>query len=153
MCFFFLEKPFYGYFIRRLVGSKADENNIYRSFNPKGGINAKEKFKYQLQCIKEANSLNMVLLGDFNLDYNKLHDVNYARKILFEDFQSELEHLELIQLVKFETWSRIVGFTMRESILDHIYVKDPTTINDVKGMTPVLGDHKMIIFHINICSG
>ena len=93
----------------------------------------------------------MVLPGDFNLDYNKWHDVNYGRKNLFEDFEIELERLELKQLVKFETWSRIVGVTLREFILDHIYVKDPTTINDVKGVTPVFGDHKTIIFLLNDC--
>ena len=48
------------------------------------------------------------------------------------------------------TWSRIVGVTLRESIIDHIYVKDPTTINVLKSMTPVFGDHKMKIFRIDV---
>ena len=34
----------------------------------------------------------------------------------------------LIQLIEFPTWSWIVNDVLIESMLDHIYVKDPTFI-------------------------
>ena len=69
--------------------------------------------------------MNTVLLGDFNLDYSKIHDVNYGHKNLFIDFEDELSTFNLILLVEFVTWSRIVGTELKESILDHIYIRDP----------------------------
>ena len=44
----------------------------------------------------------------------------------FDDFDDLLFDENLIQLVEFPTWSRIVNNVLLESILDHIYVKDPT---------------------------
>ena len=33
-------------------------------------------------------------------------------------------------------------------ILDHIYVKDPTVIKNIKALTPIFGDHQLIIFNV-----
>ena len=41
-------------------------------------------------------------------------------KNLFNDFDESLSCFELVQLVNFVTWSRIVGTSLRLSILDHI---------------------------------
>ena len=71
---------------------------------------------------------NTVLLGDFNLNYEKIYDDNYAHKNLFSDFDEILHDCELVQMVDFVTWSRMVGPNLRSSILDHIYVKDPVKI-------------------------
>ena len=56
--------------IRRII-------NVYRCFNPQEGISAREKFKNQLVLIKKAMIPDTVLLGDFNLDYEKIYDDNY----------------------------------------------------------------------------
>ena len=69
---------------------------------------------------------------------------------MFEDLETESEPLELVQLVKFVTWSRLVGVVLRESIINHVYVKDPTIISDMKSLTLVFGDHKLIIFCIDV---
>ena len=42
--------------------------NLYRSFNPQSNLSAREKFKYQLQLIKEARSEKYLEICDFNLD-------------------------------------------------------------------------------------
>ena len=39
----------------------------------------------------------------------------------FEIFDLKLGHFYLIQLVKFPTWSRLIGNTLKSSIWDHIY--------------------------------
>ena len=40
--------------------------------------------------------------------------------------------MELVQIVNFTTWSRLVGPLLRSSILDLTYLKDPTVIKDLK---------------------
>ena len=69
-----------------------------------------------------------VLLGDFNLDYGRIYDDNYAHKNLFADFDEILSDYNLIQMVNFVTWSRMIGPNLRSSVLDHAYVKDPCLI-------------------------
>ena len=59
-------------------------------------------------------------MGDFNLDYNKVYDDNYSYKNLFDDFEDRLSMFNLVQMVNFVTWSRMVGPTVRSSILDHL---------------------------------
>ena len=50
--------------------------NVYRNFNPQGGVSARNKFNYQLGIISNALNKETILLGDFNLDYSKFHDIN-----------------------------------------------------------------------------
>ena len=64
--------------------------NIYRSFNPQNNVNTREKFKYQLQLIKGAMTSDTLLIGDFNLNYEKVHDDNYAYKNMFVDFEEAI---------------------------------------------------------------
>ena len=40
--------------------------NIYRCFNPVGNVSPRDKFKYQLNLIKNAMTPKTVILGDFN---------------------------------------------------------------------------------------
>ena len=108
--------------------------NVYRCFNPQGNVTPRDKFKYQLALIKNAVTRKTIILGDFNLDYLKKYDVNYARKNMFEDFENEMSDFNLVQLVKFTTWSRMIGTDLRSSILDHIYVMDPTVISNLTSM-------------------
>ena len=124
--------------------------NVYRSFNPQNNVNARTKFRYQLGLIKSAWTQNCVIIGDFNLDYAKAFDTNYSNKYLFADFDEVLSELELIQLVKFETWSRMVGSVRRSSILDHIYVKDPMLVSNVNCVNPFFGDHVLVEFLVNV---
>ena len=50
----------------------------------------------------------------------------------------------MIQLVKFNTWSRLIGNTWKESCLDHIYTNESTSITNINTITPIMGDHKII---------
>ena len=89
------------------------------------------------------------LLGDFNLDYEKIYNNNYCHKTLFKDFEEELLRFNFIQVVNFVTWSRMIGTERKTSALDHIYVKDPTVISKLKFTEPFFGDHVLIEFCIN----
>ena len=57
---------------------------------------------------------------DFILDFAKIYDDNYTHKNLFDDFEDEQSMDNLVQIVSFATWSRMVGPILRSSILDHI---------------------------------
>ena len=67
----------------------------------------------------------------------------------FKDFEEALSESNLFQIVKFSTWSRMVGNVMRTSILDFIYVTDPTVVSGLKFTHPYFGDHVMIEFCVN----
>jgi hypothetical protein len=121
--------------------------NIYRPFNPPGGVSAFEFFRLQINQIKSAfTNKNTLLLGDFNLDWSKKGDAGYAFRNYFEYFDEVMSESVCIQLVKFHTWSRMVNGTHRESTLDHIYTKNPCQVKNLRGLKPNFGDHSMLIF-------
>ena len=119
--------------------------NVYRSFNPVG-MTARNKFLQQLKAVKHAWSVNTVVLGDFNLDYKKKYQHDYTHHVLFQDFEEHLSEKNLIQLVNFPTWNRIVGLIHKSSILDHIYVRDPTCLSTISNKNLCFGDHDLIMF-------
>ncbi len=121
--------------------------NIYRPFNPPGGVSAFEFFRLQINQIKSAfTNKNTLLLGDFNLDWSKKGDAGYAFRNYFEYFDEVMSESVCIQLVKFHTWSRVVNGAHRESTLDHIYTKNPCQVKNLRGLKPIFGDHSMLIF-------
>ena len=82
--------------------------------------------------IKAVTPSETIVLGDFNMDYNKLNDVNYSHANLFNDFNEVLSEKNLVQIIQFPTWSRLVGLVQKQSILDHVYLQDPGAITDLK---------------------
>ena len=78
------------------------------------------------------------------IDYSMKNDVNYRYESMFDDFDSILNGINLIQMVEFPTWSRIVNNILRESVLDHIYVTDPTLCGSIQSTKPCFGDHLLI---------
>ena len=107
--------------------------NIYRSFNPHN-CTPLEIFRTQCDIRCNAYSPGSVILGDFNLDYNKKHDVNYCQHHLFELFDDRMDQFSLIQLVKHDTWSQMVGTTLRSSLLDHVYTSDADCVQKVESI-------------------
>ena len=97
--------------------------NVYRSFAPQSGVSQREKFKYQLLLIKNAlRNKNCMLLGDFNLNYVKKNDVNYSHVRYFDDFDELLGDNNLVQIIEFPTWSRVINNVLNESTIDHVYM-------------------------------
>ena len=45
--------------------------NIYRAFNPPMGLTQKSLFTKQIETLQNASNTNTIIMGDFNLDYNK----------------------------------------------------------------------------------
>ena len=46
------------------------------------------------------------------------------------------------------TWRRVVNGVVRESVLDHVYVKDYFILSDLTHSWPIFGDHAAVIFNI-----
>jgi exonuclease III len=126
--------------------------NIYRSFNPPNNETQLQHFQKQLNLIRIAITTlghrKVIVGGDFNLDYNKINDISYRNKSLCEILSLWAEDANLIQIIEFATWHRVVNETYKESLLDHFYVRDPTQIVEVIAKNPLIGDHKLIILNI-----
>ena len=86
----------------------------------------------------------MVILGDFNLDESKRHRFDYSNRQLFEELNSVFDPMSLIQLIKFDTWSRVVNGQVRSSVLDHLYTNDATLVSKIGTINPIIGDHNVI---------
>ena len=82
---------------------------VYRTFSTYVGESQQTKFKYQLSIIRKAVNERFIVLGDFNLDYSVKNDVNYRYESMFNEFDSMFKGINLIQMVEFATWSRIVN--------------------------------------------
>ena len=124
--------------------------NLYRVFNPQNGRTQTENFLNQLQLIKNAitqdSSKNVILTGDFNLDDSKKFSIDYQNHNLYNHLVEILEPLGLVQLIDFPTWERITVNGVKNSILDHLYVKDCTLISNITSLKPNFGDHLLLTF-------
>ena len=57
---------------------------LYRSFRPTDRLSATELFTKQLDLIRSNTILNTILLGDFNLDAEMQHRLDYPHRKLFD---------------------------------------------------------------------
>ena len=83
-------------------------------------------------------------MGDFNLDWSKKDLDSYKFKNYFTDMELATGDLNLMQLVNFPTWSRVVNNIIRESTIDHIYASNPTSVHALGSISPFFGDHLMV---------
>ena len=137
-----------------VIDVKSDKNfriiTLYRPFNPLG-TNPRAFFQSQLDILNNAITPNSIVLGDFNLDWNKRDNPSYQFKNYFNDMDVRLSGKSLTQLIKFPTWRRTVNNQLKESIIDHLYATNPTSIINVSSLEPLFGDHSLISCEIN-CS-
>ena len=129
------------------VKSKKDMRviNIYRCFNPQNGRNPFDFFKYQISLIRNSYTDNTVLLGDFNLDWNKKGQMSYSFQRYFEHMDEIMSDFNFVQMINFPTWSRLVNGRLRESVLDHVYTSNPTVMCDLYSVQPMFGDHLLLV--------
>ena len=125
--------------------------NIYPAFSPPQGLTQKTFFEHQLSVLNLATNPNTIIIGDLNLDYNKKHDVTYSHFNYFNALEALIEKFNLTQIVNFDTWSRVISNQVKSSCIDHIYINNPTSINNLKYLTPPFGDHRLITFFSILC--
>ena len=51
-------------------------------------------------------------------------------------------------MIDFPTWSRIINNVLPESLLDHVYVTDPTMFTGVHSIKPCFGDHLLVTLSV-----
>ena len=89
-----------------------------------------ECFKHQTQFLLSyrvhksiiTNNHYKKLIGDFNLDYNQKSNPNYSHARYFNLLNDLLLEKQLIQLVKFNTWERLVQNMYLKVNLKYIHV-------------------------------
>ena len=77
-------------------------------------------------------------MGDFNLDAKMKNRPDYDRKNLLEKISTLSLEKNLVQIVNFDTWSRVINGIKKSLILDHVYVNNVATISDITFETPFL---------------
>ena len=85
--------------------------SLYRVFTPNFQVTQYEYFKNQMDVISVActdKSYTCIILGDFNLDENQKNNSKYSHNRYFNLLQDKFNELNLIQLIKFNTWSRLI---------------------------------------------
>ena len=126
--------------------------NLYRQFNPPNNLTQVDHFSLHINKIQNTistlNSRKIKIAGDFNLDDAKRNIIEYRYKNLFKMQNAAFDELNLIQIIEFPTWQRVINNVLKESILDHVYVQDPTIIVNVNSTKPLIGDHKLIVLEI-----
>ena len=76
--------------------------------------------------------------------------MNYQRKDYFELFEEQLGEFHLMQLVKVDTWSRLVGSELRSSLLNHIYVYSVNLVKNVTNQIMNFGDPSLVMVDLGI---
>ena len=127
------------------IGYKLRIINIYRSFRPQGMLSVNELFEKQLGLIRNCMCENLMLIGDFNLDANKGLSNDYNYRIPMNALSELVLEHNLFQIVNFPTWSRTIKNEKKESLLDHIYVKNIACISATLFETPTFGDHLLVM--------
>ena len=103
-------------------------------------------FTMQLQILNAIVTTKTIVLGDFNLDLNKEHSNTYSKKSYIATMQNTIGHHNLDQLVKEDTWSRVINNVYTSSRIDHIYSSETHRINNLQYCENAYSDHKMIEF-------
>ena len=74
----------------------------------------------------------------------------WERKIPLSQLSHFATEKNLIQIIDFDTWSRVINGTKKESLIDHIYVNDINSVSNVKFEVPTFGDHVLAIAELNL---
>ena len=100
-----------------------------------------------LRYMITTNILLDVWMSSFRFKQRSCHFKKQDRNY-FEDIEIILGHLNLHQMVEEITWRRLVNQVTKQSILDHVYVKDYYTIRELCLVWPVFGDHAVVMFNL-----
>ena len=75
----------------------------------------------QLDLLKNELTDNCVVMGDFNLDARIDLRLDYQHRVQFEILSNFALNENLIQIIDFTTWLRIINGIMIQFLHDHVY--------------------------------
>ena len=126
--------------------------SIYRTYKLTGHESHLQAFQEQieiLQTFMNANGgENCIIMGDMNLDERRRSDRSYHLHKLYQMWDNFERERCLIQMVKFSTWTRIHAGTLRQSIIDHVYVDNQALVEYVEEISVTVGDHVPVMISI-----
>ena len=126
---------------------------MYQLFNPLNNQTQLSFVKCQLDiftaCFSAKDQRICILASDFNLDDRERFSLENRYKAIFELQNEVFNTLQLIQLIDFISWHKVINNVLKTSILDHIYVKEPNFVSNITSATPLIGDHKIITYNIS----
>ncbi len=88
------------------------------------------------------------MLEDFNLNWNKKGYMSYQFKRDSDYKDEKMCEQNIAQMVTTPAWSWTVYGVLRESLIDHTNVADPTVTSESYGVEPLIGDHLLCIYSV-----
>jgi endonuclease/exonuclease/phosphatase family metal-dependent hydrolase len=123
---------------------------VYRAFKLTSNQTHKEEFADQLKVLREflQNEKASLVLGDLNLDYNKKGLLSYNHHAMFTQLEELESEMNLSQLVKFNTWRRVVNGVLKTSLLDHVYENVSGLVENVDEISTSTSDHTPLLIDV-----
>ena len=119
-------------------------SGFYSPFLLPNHTNRTNYFENVANILNGIENPNMIIIGDFNIDFSKICNQAYANTKLFEILEPILIEKTLTQIIKSPTWKRKSSTSLKESILDHIYVNNLGLIEEHIKKQQIVGDHNLI---------
>jgi hypothetical protein len=125
---------------------------VYRAFKLSSNQTHKEEFADQLKIIKGflQNDKASLVLGDLNLDYNKKGLLSYNHHAMFTQLEELESEMNLSQLVKFNTWRRVVNGVLKTSLLDHVYENIHGLVENIDEISKSTSDHTPLLIDVTL---
>ena len=80
-----------------------------------------EQLAIVTNSIINSSHHEIILLGDFNLDFDSKNLITYRFKNYFNALDTLTDQFNLSQLITTPTWQHIINGILKESVLDHVY--------------------------------
>ena len=122
----------------------------YRPFLLPNHCSSIDYIKDTVSVMNNIKTKNIIMIGDFNIDFNKLNIQNYKYQTLYDELEIFLIEKTLVQIIKENTWQRKCKDTLKESLLDHIYTNDLSLINECINEQQAIGDHNLVGIELKI---
>ena len=133
-----------------LVVIKTNEEiicNFYRPFLLPLNVTAIDYMNITMDLLKKLIESNrnekIILVGDFNLDFNKINDNTYRLHTIYDSWHNFYSTFQMIQVQKECSWRRIINASVVESVLDHVYVTNKC-LYTIRLLSMDYGDHELV---------
>ena len=117
---------------------------FYRLFLLPNHNNELEYISETVSLLENIKNENVILLGDFNMDFRKVNNQDYKNARLYNLLETVLIEKTLVQIINEPTWQRKCKTSLNESILDHIYVSNLCSVIDQFNEQQIIGDHNLV---------
>ena len=129
-----------------IICIQVENYEVYCCYRPFKILNTRAEYVADMvEFVRETHSQskNVVLVGDFNYDFNKIVDASYPENKAFMEWLLLMDSLGAEQIIKSNTWLRTVKGQIRSSLLDHCYTDSQEVRAELRDL--MIGDHLAIV--------